>query len=228
MISPQEASLERLEAEAVLLVRYPPLSSVEADAMLTELVSSWGHGHDHKGPGELVWDVRPANGAARSQGLDEFTLHTDASFEDPPPRYVALFVVRADSQGGGRSEWVQSTQVLGGLSPAARDALAEEFRIRVPAEFYKGKHELVAPLVWGDSVRYRRELVVEPDELRLRIALHELDRALQGRRESRLLPAGTLLLMDNWRVFHGRTAVLDSARHLKRVRFFGPTGKGLH
>lgn len=222
MISPQEATLERLDAEAVLLVRYPALDSVEADAMLTELVSSWGRAHDHREPGQLVWDVRPGHGAARSQGLDEFILHTDASFEDPPPRYVALFVVRADSRGGGRSEWVHSQKLLAGLPSAARDALGQDYRIRVPAEFHKGKHEIVAPLVWGDSVRYRRELVVEPEELHLRAALHELDRALQGPRESRLLPAGTLLLMDNWHVFHGRTPVLDPARHLKRVRFFGP------
>jgi uncharacterized protein with von Willebrand factor type A (vWA) domain len=34
-----------------------------------------------------------------------------------------------------------------------------------------------------------------------------------------LLPTGSLLLLDNSRWFHARTAVLDSHRHLKRIRF---------
>lgn len=223
MISPEEASLETLLREGVLLVRYPCLDSQQADAMLTELVQRWGRGHDHRLAGQLVWDVRQQNGgAARSQGLDEFILHTDASFEDPPPRFVGLFVVREDRLGGGRSEWISSADVLSRVSPRSRKRLSADYRVRVPAEFCKGRPEISAPLVCGDMVRYRRELIQEPEDAEGRAALEELENALQGPRESQALEPGTLLLLDNWRVFHGRTTVHDPARHLKRVRFFGP------
>lgn len=221
VLRPDQASLERLLAEGVLVVDYGRLSAGEAEVMLTELVRDWGRPHHHNGDGQLVWHVRSQrDGRARSQGLDEFSLHTDASFEAPPPRFVALFVVREDRAGGGVSEWVSSRQILARLDARVHEALRQPFAMAVPDEFAKGCSQFEGALLWDDDcVRYRSELLRPlPHQL---FAMQALDAALRGPRESRSLQAGTLLLLDNWRMFHGRTAVRDPERHLLRVRFFG-------
>ena len=221
-ISPSQASLERLQRQGILLVQYPPMSASQAELMLNQLVAGWGLPHLHDAAGRQIWNVRrQPQGRARSQGLDEFRLHTDASFEDPPPRYVALFVVTADARGGGCSLWVSAAEVLARLSSDSRLTLQEDFRLRVPEEFYKDRTFCMGPLHCPpDLIRYRGEVVVaQPHQQQ---ALADLELALQGSTHSLWLPAGSLLLLDNWRFFHGRTPVLDPQRHLLRMRFFGP------
>lgn len=207
---------EILQRQGVAVVPGPIRSAEEGRAWLTALVSGWGQLHGHDASGKVVWDVRvDPEGQARSQGMDEFSLHTDASFEDPPPRYVGLLVIRADALGGGRSEWVATSEVLERVSPDCQAQLRTVRGLRVPAEFDKGSSRIYGPLLCGqDFMRYRRELLEED--------VAELSAALQGPRQSHQLAEGTLLLLDNWRYFHGRTGILDASRHLLRVRFFGP------
>src|SRR5689334_22243791 len=60
----------------------------------------------HNASGDILWDVKAkaaaALGVPRSHTTEEFTWHTDASFENPPPRYFMLQVLRGDRYGGGR------------------------------------------------------------------------------------------------------------------------------
>ncbi|MBX3171129.1 MAG: DUF309 domain-containing protein [Candidatus Eremiobacteraeota bacterium] len=207
---------ELLQHEGVAVVPGPARSAEEGRAWLTSLVEGWGSLHGHDAAGRLVWDVRvEPGGQARSQRMDEFSLHTDASFEDPPPRYVGLLVIRRDALGGGQSQWVSCAEVLGRVSARCRADLRKLRWLRVPAEFCKGEERVRGPLLCGqDLMRYRRE-VLDSD-------IPEFSAALQGERTSLDLAEGTLLLLDNWRFFHGRTAILDNSRHLLRVRFFGP------
>lgn len=52
-----------------------------------------------------VWDIRPVQKwtpeHARSHTTRPFEIHTDASFEKEPPRFVAMSVIHADRRGGG-------------------------------------------------------------------------------------------------------------------------------
>ena len=207
---------EVLQRDGVAVVPGPVRSPAEGREWLQELVGGWGHLHGHDAAGRLVWDVRvDPSGQARSQGMDEFSLHTDASFEDPPPRYVGLLVIRRDALGGGQSQWVSTAEVLSRVSLKCQAFLRIVRSLRVPDEFAKGVDRVWGPLLCGqDFMRYRRE-VVEAD-------VPEFSLALQGPRSALDLPEGTLLLLDNWRFLHGRTAILDASRHLLRVRFFGP------
>lgn len=209
-------SFEVLQREGVAVVPGPPRSPEEGRNWLASLVNRWGSLHGHDSAGRLVWDVRvEPGGLARSQGMDEFSLHTDASFEDPPPRYVGLLVLRRDALGGGQSQWVSCAEVLQRVSPRCRADLRLVRGLRVPAEFCKGSQRIQGPLLCGqDFMRYRRE-VVEAD-------VPEFSAALQGERSSLDLAEGSLLLLDNWRYLHGRSQILDPDRHLLRVRFFGP------
>lgn len=52
-----------------------------------------------------VWDVKPVPNwnlqDARSHTSRGFEVHSDASFEKIPPRFVAMSIVHADKLGGG-------------------------------------------------------------------------------------------------------------------------------
>lgn len=215
---------QRLEEDGLVVLDYSTLASDQVDATILEVVSQLGKVHLHDLQGTVIWDVRSQpDGAARSHGSNEFPLHTDCSFEEPPPRYVGLFVVQADLLGGGDTYWVRSQDVVDRLSSRALEALARPFAMKVPDEFFKGQSmsqgAIYAP---PDFFRYRAECVLPPNDIEQQRALSELDQALRSCPiEKRLLPTGSFLLLDNWRYFHGREAVRDPRRYLKRVRFFG-------
>jgi alpha-ketoglutarate-dependent taurine dioxygenase len=214
----------RLKRDGLVLLDYSQVPHDQVDATILEVISQLGTAHVHDAQGTVIWDVRSQpGGAARSHGSGEFPLHTDCSFEEPPPRYVGLFVLQADQLGGGDTYWVRSAQVLARLSARTLEALARPFSMKVPDEFFKGSSTaqgaIFAP---PDFFRYRAECVVPPGDPAQRAALAELDEILaQCPVEKRAMPAGTFLLLDNWRYFHGRQAIADDRRFLKRVRFFG-------
>lgn len=61
-------------------------------------------------------------------------------------------------------------------------------------------------------------------------ALAELDHLLNSPSLvlTTLLPVGSVLLLDNTRWFHGRSAILDKQRWLKRIRFNASPGHMLN
>lgn len=132
-----------------------------------------------------IWDVRPQRvlqpGTARSHTADEFPMHTDCSFEDPPPRYVALYVVREDCTGSGLSTLIDATILQRCLSRRTLRILhTTEFDIVVPREFYKGRDTIRGRILSADKLwRYRSDTIVRatctPDQIR---ALDELDARL--------------------------------------------------
>ncbi|KAJ3017429.1 UNVERIFIED_CONTAM: hypothetical protein HDU68_011692, partial [Siphonaria sp. JEL0065] len=73
---------------------------------------------------------------ARSQTDEEFDVHTDSSFEDPPPRCVVLAVLRGDRRGGGLSSFASVQKVLATLKASIVAVLRRTLvRWTVPPEF---------------------------------------------------------------------------------------------
>ncbi|MHB2021346.1 MAG: TauD/TfdA family dioxygenase [Candidatus Xenobia bacterium] len=198
---------------------------IDSTEAMLHLISELGTPSPHHQGGPIVWDVRYTPGAAvRSRTLQPFPFHTDSSFEDSPPNGMALYVLRQDACGGGYTRLLEARKALEHLSPLTRHRLREPvYRFTVPPEFDKGTAARYLPILYGGSrVRYRREII---DERNLsphhREALDDLDRALADHSlvDTVLLPAGTLLLLDNTRWLHGRSVILDAQRHLQRIRF---------
>lgn len=201
-------------------------------AALTQLVRDiGGTSRQHSAEVAAVWDVRSQRGGvARSHSEEEFEVHTDASFEQTPPRFIAMPVLRADDCGGGFSGIARVEDATAALS-------REDFRIlhatlvrwRVPKEFQKCDRvtHIHAPVLLSRArARVRRDLI-DTDGLDADTAaafwcafeaffghLQRLCRASHF-----LLPDGAVIALDNQRFVHMRTAVLDPARHLQRVRF---------
>lgn len=205
--------------------------SIGADAdfrsQMVDLVESIGTPNGHSANGEYVWDVKPLAGVngqlPRSHTSAEFAWHTDASFEEPPPRFVALCAVQHDRYGGGQFQLVKVADVLSQLSPQSWRLLADPcYSFRVPAEFHKGVNRRELPIRFqADSIRYRRE-IIETAELaaQYKIAIGEFDEIIES--TPPIVPyfdRGTLLLFDNWRYLHARTEIRDLERHILRMRF---------
>jgi len=219
-----EACVRRLDDSGRVILRVED----EGRRALPKIVNALGVAVDHNSAGSHLWDIRPQEdeaACARSHTKEPFALHTDSSFEDPPPRYIALYVIRADRFGGGRSLLSDVRELLAQVSAEVCQTLRESlFRFRVPPEFTKkGASHVNVPIVMGDRMmRYRREIIDEDYcSPRQRRVLDTLDEVLaqDGLVEQIMLPDDTLCIIDNWTTLHGRTAVRDEARHLQRIRF---------
>lgn len=217
---------------------------------LTQLVLSLHehHGHQlpisHSATRGWFWDVRPSvtrveagSHQARSETMNDFPWHTDACYEDPPPRHFALHVLQHDRLGGGTLSLLNVQQLTALLSPESRVALTRpEYRITIPPEFIKdaARQHIVGSLLVVDEkdgqsgdIMCFREDILAPLSQRAARALDELKRALQSVecQESVLhltsgdLPEASVVLVDNGRWLHARNEVKDPGRHLRRVRW---------
>ncbi len=144
-------------------------------------------------------------------------MHTDESFFATPSRYVLLHCWRPDPAGGGLNTVADLADVLARLTDAER---ADCARLRYG---WRGVEApiVVAPPGGGPprvrfNVREAQCLERDPaagDALAQRFA-HAAEEAAVGL----ALGPGDCLVLDNWRVLHGRTAFApDSPRLLKRV-----------
>ncbi|KAI1098123.1 hypothetical protein F4804DRAFT_350765 [Jackrogersella minutella] len=204
------------------------------------------HGHQlpitHSSTRGWFWDIRPsnknfqtANCQARSETMEKFPWHTDCSYEDPPPRYFALQVLRPDRFGGGILSVMNVECLTEKLSPATRASLMHpEYRITTPPEFVKNSApgHIIGSLLVADKkgrfsmIRYRDDILTPLSE-RASLALDELKAVLNTSGQPNLtvnltsddLPERTIILVDNRRWLHARTDVKDPKRHLRRVRW---------
>ncbi|KAE8352569.1 Clavaminate synthase-like protein [Aspergillus coremiiformis] len=188
------------------------------------------------------WDIRPQSETfqtplhqARSETMQEFPWHTDCSYEETPPRYFALQVLREDRCGGGTLSVMNVGKLSALLAPSTRTALLKPaFRIDVPPEFVKSEatRHIVGGLLAVDEngapsmVRFREDIVT-PLSGEAATALAQLKSCLLGPEAHAetlhltpdCLPAGSVVLLDNRRWLHARNEVKDPARHLRRVRW---------
>lgn len=214
---------EVMETDGVLLVEFK--DTVD----LFTLIQKVGTPHVHKESDQYIWDIKPQQGVtmqglARSQTYEEFTWHTDCSFEVPAPTYVALYVVQEDQQGGGVTKLIDFKKLVGFLSEDVIGTLQEDFPFMIPKEFFKGEREIKRPIVFdGNKVAYRKECIhFEACTPKQVAAVTEMERAIQkySEIEAITVPKNSVLFVDNLRYLHSRTKVKDPKRHLQRVRYF--------
>ncbi|GAA86981.1 taurine catabolism dioxygenase TauD [Aspergillus luchuensis IFO 4308] len=159
------------------------------------------HGHGlpitHSASRGWFWDIRPNSTSfqtpshqARSETMEEFPWHTDCSYEEAPPRYFALQVLREDQCGGGTLSVMNVGRLSSLLSTSTCTALLRpEYRITVPLEFVKddAKRHVVGGLMATDAkglpsmVRFREDIVT-PLTAEAALALQELKNCLLGQK----------------------------------------------
>jgi gamma-butyrobetaine dioxygenase len=179
-----------------------------------------------------TFDVRsipqPENLAYSDLGLG---LHTDNPYREPVPGFQALHALIASSEGGD-SLFADGFAIAEHLRVSAPEAFAQLTATAVPFHYRSGEAELRAerPLIQlalnGEvaAVHYNNRSIA-PLNLPAREAPRfygAYRRLATLLRDPRLqlrtrLDAGTLVVFDNQRILHGRTA-FSSARHLRHLR----------
>ncbi len=146
-----------------------------------------------------------------------FPLHSDESFELQPARWVLLHCWRA-AASGGETRLVDLHRVAAGAERKLAIALSQ-WHLPYPCGD-------LTTLDAQRRARYNRaecELAASRRGLPLDSAsvgwLNRFELAFEHAAFSCRLDSGDLLVIDNWRVLHGRSAFsADSGRLLKRLR----------
>jgi hypothetical protein len=213
-----------------------PVTDVEhAAAVLAEfgrLVPQYDGGLTH----EVTY--RPGNDdRAYSQSANTIRAHTEAPGWRPSPAYLALFCHRQARCGGGHTDLLDIEQVLPALTEDEKALLTDrELDFPGPDHANQGRTVRTRLLSVADDGRrvlrfswnllstgeYDPPLEVDPDPGALPLgapgaALADRVSALFGERAtSVLIPENSVLIWDNRRMLHARSAYQDPARHLTR------------
>jgi alpha-ketoglutarate-dependent taurine dioxygenase len=168
----------------------------------------------------LVMDLRPQPGfqAASYAGTGEFDLHTDLSWFEKPPTYIAMFCVSMEASGGGLPLLADGWQALNDLSEADRHYLKTE-PVTFPAPAHIDYPALTGPIVTEQAgklqIRFRYDLLDDPAP-----PVRRFFEAVKQRLVQLNVTPGSLFIFDNDRMLHGRTelkAGLASNRFFKRM-----------
>ena len=201
------------------------LNEKELEYLVSSLIG--GSAREHVGNREsTVWDIQVTESIektaiARSHTNKEFTMHTDASWEDPPPQAIALNVKKADRLGGGYFIAVPCEEILNKLPKQARKEVYKAVAsIPIPPEFQSAQEPMVTrdlPIMMAKNrIRYREDLLDVPI---MNEFAKEASKYLKDRSYYRLIPEKYVIITDNHRFLHARTKILDKRRHLQRIRF---------
>lgn len=146
-----------------------------------------------------------------------FPLHSDEAFAALPCRYVLLHCWRADPEGAGASLLATRERI-----EALADGDSGQALRSLTLDYPCGSTTTLAPGLLRynrseiESLWQRRDQLLAPET---RAWLDRFDALFAAAAEPLLLQPGELLLIDNHRTLHGRTAfAAGSPRLLKRVR----------
>ena len=147
-------------------------------------------------------------------GLAAFPLHTDLAHWFSPPRFLMLRCLRGDSRVA--SCILPWTQALKGF--AHSKATRARFR---PRRALNGRLYLLPFCVTSLGVQLRRwdSLFLKPDNTEAAELAQHLKLGTASVTKLVLRDPGDTLIIDNWRVLHGRSAVPlpESTRLVERV-----------
>lgn len=158
--------------------------------------------------------------------------HTDNPYRDPIPGYIWLHCLTNAADGGDNTlvDGYRAAQVLRERDPAAFDALSRvwpTFRYEDETTYLESEGPLIELNSEGEPVRVRfsnrTELVpaLPADELEAYYAARQQFNQLITGDELTVhlkLNPGQMLIMDNYRLFHGRRAyeLAGGVRHLRQ------------
>ncbi|HWO25384.1 MAG TPA: TauD/TfdA family dioxygenase [Kofleriaceae bacterium] len=235
-----EELLARVAARGAALVRREHADpAVETEAWIAALAArGLGVIETHFGRIEDLRTDNTTNANTDQLGYTDAAigLHTDQPFLDDPPRYQLLHGIRSADRGG-------DTLLADGEAAfhylASLDAEAAEILQETPVRFHRRQRhferEVISPIVTlrGGRIHVRSSyFTTAPYQLpfeRVAAWYRAHDRFVRLLRDARhhftfRLRPGDVLLYDNWRMLHGRTA-FAGPRWVRGV-YFDPVGGG--
>lgn len=213
------------------------------DAVLVAVASRWGQvSAEGNGapPGKLVYNLLAGPGSG--YGPEALPLHTDSAFEASPHPYMGLACVRPGIGDGGVTTLARADRIAARVGAIDRRHLVRlQDRCYPFAKIHKGaprgahlpiltailtrQGTDVTTVFHGRHIREGMQLRPEALDSEHLAALHTFESVLDDPRSATTVRLAThdLLLTDNRRVLHGRSAVQhsDSQRHMKRLKVSG-------
>jgi len=149
----------------------------------------------------------------------EFPLHTDLSYVPNPPRYLLALCVEADAGGGGLCTLASLESAWQTLSDDDRECLSQRcFAFDNAPNTGDGAcqdQSIYEPIDNRGIWRYRPDTLTFPDSAKRSVERFSV--ALEDSKSTLQLCPGDLMILDNHRFAHGRTAFqAPSARHILR------------
>lgn len=202
----------------------------DPDALLVDLMLLVGQPIQDKNAGPIVMDLKPIKHEMTVEttsfySWNEFSYHTDLSYVEEPPDFIAVYCVQPDHKGGGGSIFSDLRVSAESLSEETIHELQKpNFTFRAPPH-YKGGNVVTQPVLTRNKegnltlkVRFDRMKAENPAAEE---ALQELYKALDDNQITFLVNKNSAYIVDNRRVVHGRTPFTptfdDRDRHLKRI-----------
>jgi L-asparagine oxygenase len=158
--------------------------------------------------------AKPANTYGGNYGMGALPRHTDLAHWHVPPRYLMLRCKVGDPSV--ETPLVHRREALRGLAPAVIQRALFRPRRRLDGKMY------LLRLLQGEIFRWDRLFLTadNPEAQEVKAALTALEAREHGT-AIRLGEPGRTLIIDNWAMMHGRSAVPDSAtsRRIQRAYF---------
>jgi hypothetical protein len=167
--------------------------------------------------GGSLWiggETTAAKDQASFGGTGRQGLHIDAPNVERVPDYTSLLVLRPDPAGGGQSLVGDLHAALAGLSDTDGDELAESAYFEGRADGLHGTGVPLMPFPVLDSsgdgrpwIRWAAKMVGDPRNSAHAAVLARYAAALEEHATTVALDRGCLLVLDQQRAAHGRTAL---------------------
>jgi len=209
--------LAEIEKSGYAYIANPGLAN--PDESLRELVSSFARPIAYLDL-PLVMDLRPKPGfqPASYAGTGEFDLHTDLTWYEKPPKYIAMFCVARESAGGGIPLLADGWQALASLAEADIHFLKTR-PMTFPTPTHIDYAPLHGPIITEQDgrlqIRFRYDLLADPPP-----PVRRYFKAINNHVIHLDVSPGSIFVFDNHRMLHGRTelkAGLNSDRFFKRM-----------
>lgn len=208
-VDTQRLYADILRAGLVLLKNLDPSSS-EVILHMAGRLGSLNVGIDEEllGPTvmELRYDPSKIKDGAKAAYFtaNEFPLHTDVSYVPVPPRLMLMHCVHASPDGGGVTRISNCKAAFESLGAADRCRLeAPICRFIYPPNCKLGESEPL-PIHAAGMWRFKFDSMRFPDDMTGTI--QRFNQALNRFAQHLMLERGDLLIVDNHRIAHGRTA----------------------
>jgi L-asparagine oxygenase len=195
----------------------PTAKDHTSELVLLTVAGLLGHavGYRPEHGGEIVQNIVPTRRGASAQistsSRVDLLLHTETAFHPHRPRYLLLLCLRGHPAAG--TTLASVAVLLDRLDPKTVDTLFQpRFRTAVDASFLDGRAGPIGPLLPVlRGARDEATLVYDADlttgaDTEARRALDELTAAAGSHHRTVVLEPGDLLVIDNHRAVHGRTA----------------------
>ncbi|GAB2625803.1 hypothetical protein GCM10027168_66930 [Streptomyces capparidis] len=178
--------------------------------------------------GKLVWDLTPEpdmDDVYHSRNTRALVPHTEAyEYPGPPPRYLALWCVRPAQGPGGETTLADGREWLGTFTTEELDHMRTH-----PYEWHSSeglarkdihlsnRHPILSEHRGHTVLRYSANNVEDVDDGFLPGYVQRGVEFFDKTHIAVRIERNALLVWDNWRMLHSRTAFKDRGRHLKRV-----------